>query len=153
MKKLLIIFTGIATLISGGCSRLHLVHRIDVQQGNVVTQEKVNKLELGMNRNQVQFVMGTPMLAGVFHQDRWNYVYYLKPGYEDPQEQQIILFFENDTLARIEGSMKPSTEPLPDEQTTGVTSLVVPPEERVPPGLFNKIWHWITFRKADEESL
>lgn len=153
MKKLLIIVTSIATLIPAGCSRFHLVHRIDVQQGNVVTQEKVNRLEPGMNRNQVQFVMGTPILADVFHQDRWHYVYRLKPGYDDLQEEQVILFFEDDALVKIEGSMQPSAEPIPADQTTGVTSLVVPPEERVPPGLFNKIWHWITFRRADEESI
>ena len=153
MKKLLIIITCIATLISAGCSRFHLVHRIDVQQGNVITQEKVNKLEPGMNSNQVQFVMGRPMLVDVFHQDRWNYVYYLKPGYDDPQEEKVILFFENDALVKIDGSMLPSDEPVSGEQTTGMTTLVVPPETRVPPGLFNKIWHWITFRSAEEEVL
>jgi len=153
MKKLLIIITCIATLIMAGCSRFHIVHRIDIQQGNVVTLEKVNKLETGMDRNQARFVMGTPMVVDVFHQDRWNYVYYLKPGYDDPQEEQVALIFENDVLVKIDSSIKPSDEPDTGEQSTRQTALVVPPEERVPPGLFNTIWHWITFRSATEDTL
>ncbi|RLA04026.1 MAG: outer membrane protein assembly factor BamE, partial [Gammaproteobacteria bacterium] len=80
MKKLLIIMTCIASLTIAACSRYHLVHKIDVQQGNVITQDEVNLLEPGMNRRQVQFVMGSPMIADVFHQDRWDYVYLLEPG-------------------------------------------------------------------------
>ena len=73
MKKLLIIIACIASLYLTGCtnSRFHLVHKIDVQQGNVVTQEELNQLKPGMTRRQVQYIMGSPMVADVFHQDRW----------------------------------------------------------------------------------
>ena len=150
MKKLLIIITCIATLVAAGCSRFNVVHRIDIQQGNVVTQEKVNKLEPGMNPNQVQFVMGSPLIVDVFHEDRWDYIYYLKPGYEDPQEERVTLFFENDVLVRIDGTLQPATA-VAEDKTTRQTTLVVPPQERVAPGLFNTIWHWITFRSPGGE--
>jgi len=153
MKKLLIIIACIATLVPAGCSRFHVVHRIDIQQGNVVTQEKVNQLETGMNRNQAQFVMGSPMVVDVFHEDRWDYIYYLKPGYGDPTEERVTLFFEDDTLVRIDGSLQPSATPVVEDDTTRQTTLVVPPQVRVPPGLFNRIWHWITFRSPGEEDL
>jgi len=151
MKKLLIIIACIATLVPAGCARFHIVHRIDIQQGNVVNREKVNQLKLGMNRNQVQFIMGSPMVVDVFHENRWDYIYYLKPGYGDPEEDRVSVFFENDALARIGGTLQPSETPGTDDKAAAQTTLVVPPQERVEPGLFNKIWHWITFRKPGEE--
>jgi outer membrane protein assembly factor BamE len=154
MKKLLIIVTCIASLNLAACSSsgFHLVHKIDIQQGNVVTGDMLEQLETGMNRNQVQFVMGSPMVIDVFHQDRWDYVYYLKPGYQAPQESRVSLFFEDDLLARIETAMDMSAIPAAEEETNKLTTVVVPPQERVEPGLFNKIWHWITFRNPGEEN-
>jgi len=152
MKKLLIIITCFASLIQAGCYRLHIVHRIDIQQGNVVTQEKVNQLVPGMNRNQVQFVMGSPMIVDVFHQDRWDYIYYLKAGYAEAEEQRVTLYFEDDALARIEGTLEPSGTPVPEDELTRQETIVVPAQERVAPGLLNRIWHWITFRSADEDN-
>ena len=152
MKKLLIIMTCIASLSMTACSRYHLVHKIDVQQGNVITQDEVNLLEPGMNRRQVQYIMGSPMIADVFHQDRWDYVYLLQPGYGEKTEDRVTLFFDNDQLSRITGTLHPdeagSAAPSRPRQVT----LVVPPEERVDPGIFNKIWHWMTFRKVGETS-
>jgi len=150
MKKLLIIMTCIASLSMTACSKYHLVHKIDVQQGNVITQDEVNLLEPGMSRRQVQFIMGSPMIADVFHQGRWDYVYLLQPGYGEKTEERVTLFFDNDQLSRITGTLHPdeagSAAPSRPKQVT----LVVPPEERVDPGIFNKLWHWITFRKVGE---
>jgi outer membrane protein assembly factor BamE len=152
MKKLLIIITCFASLTMAACSRYHLIHKIDIQQGNVITQDEVNLLEPGMSRRQVQFIMGSPMIADVFHQDRWDYVYLLEPGYGETKEERITLFFENDQLSRTSGTLHPdergSAAPARPKQVT----LVVPPEERVDPGVLNKIWHWLTFRKVGESS-
>jgi len=152
MKKLLIIITCIASLWLGGCSspRFHLVHKIDVQQGNVVTQEEVNQLKPGMTRRQVQYIMGSPMIADVFHQDRWDYVYLMEPGYGKPSREYVTLYFEADALQRVEGTLHPqdvsAEPPAPSRQVT----VVVPPQERVPPGLLTRLWYWITFRKPGE---
>ena len=151
MKKLLIIITCIATLSTAGCSGFRVPHRIDIQQGNVVSQEKVNRLETGMNRNQVQFIMGSPMIVDVFHEDRWDYIYYFKPGYGDVKEERVTLFFENDALVRIDGTMLPSATAEGDTGSPRQATLVVPPQERVDPGIFNRLWHWITFRSPGDE--
>ena len=151
MKKLLIIITCIASLSSTACSRYHLVHKIDIQQGNVITQDEVNQLEPGMNRRQVQYIMGSPMVADVFHQDRWDYVYLFQPGYGEKLEERVTLHFENDELSRISGTLHPDEDGRAKARPQQVT-LVVPPEVRVEPGVFNKLWHWMTFRKAGEYS-
>ncbi len=150
MKKLLIIITCFASLSLAACSsRLQLIHKIDVQQGNLVTQEMVNRLEPGMSRAQVQFVMGSPMVVDTFHQERWDYIYRFKPGYGESQHEHVSLYFEDEVLARISGSIPPTEG---GDSTTGSrqTTVVVPPYERVEPGLLNRFWHWITFRKPEE---
>jgi outer membrane protein assembly factor BamE len=82
-------------------------YRMDIQQGNVVTQEMVAKLKPGMTRQQVRFVMGTPPIADVFHQDRWDYVYYLNKQGQLVEHRRLVLLFEGDTLKRIEGDVVP----------------------------------------------
>ena len=148
MKKLLIIITCFASINLTACSSSdwHLVYKIDIQQGNVVTQDMVNQLKTGMNRSQVQFIMGTPLVIDTFHQNRWDYVYYFKPGYGKSSEKRVTLTFKDDTLASVTGSMHP--EPGASTDKSAPVTLVVPPYERVEPGLLNKLWHWITFRKA-----
>ena len=151
MKKVLIIITCFATLGQVACSeRFHLIHKIDVQQGNVVTQEMVDQLKPGMNRNQVQFIMESPLVIDVFHQDRWDYIYYFKPGYGKPTEERVSLFFEDDSLARITGTLHPETTAAGTPPSSKLTTVVVPPYDRVEPGLLNKIWHWIRFRTPGE---
>jgi outer membrane protein assembly factor BamE len=87
------------------------VHKIDIQQGNVITQEMVDKLKPGMTKNQVKFVLGTPAIADAFHQNRWDYVYSLQPGGGERQQQRLTLFFDDDKLTRIEGDVKPAAAP------------------------------------------
>ena len=85
-------------------------YRMDIQQGNVVTQEMVAKLKPGMTRQQVRFVMGTPPITDTFHQDRWDYVYYLNKGGRVVEHRRLVLLFEGDTLKRIEGDVMPMAD-------------------------------------------
>lgn len=153
MKKLLIIITCFASQCLTGCSITEwgVVHKIDVQQGNVITQETINQLEPGMSRRQVQFVAGSPMVADVFHQDRWDYIYYMTPGQGDITQEHVSLYFENDALVRISGTLRPQDADEIDAGATEQVTLVVPPEERVPPGILSRFWRWITFRSVEEE--
>ena len=85
-------------------------HRIDVQQGNALDQENVARLKTGLSRSQVRFLLGTPLVVDPFRTDRWDYVYvYYKAG-KLAEKKRITLFFEGDTLARIEGDL-PAAEP------------------------------------------
>jgi outer membrane protein assembly factor BamE len=89
--------------------RIPIVYRQDVQQGNVITQEMVDRLRPGLSKRQVRFIMGTPMLVDVFHQNRWDYVYTMTHGWGETQEKKLHLYFEGDRLARIEGDLKPAS--------------------------------------------
>ena len=99
-------------------SGVPLMHRQDIQQGNIITQEMVNKLHPGMARRQVSYIMGTPILVDVFHQDRWDYYFSLKKGDEASDQKQISLYFENDKLTRIEGDFRPTpaADPLKNKK-------------------------------------
>ncbi len=81
--------------------------RIDVRQGNLVTQEMVAQLKPGQTREQVRFILGTPLVMDIFHADRWDYVYRFQPGRNDQEFQQrrLIVFFEDGRLARLGGDV------------------------------------------------
>lgn len=110
--------TMVATLpFVSGCSSLKFpgVYRIPIQQGNIIEQEKVDQLELGMSKTQVQFVMGTPLLADVFHQDRWDYIYQLRRGDKTLRERRFTVFFDDDKLVKFEGDYEPNAEAPVDD--------------------------------------
>lgn len=99
-------------LALSGCSFFKFpgVYRLAVQQGNIIDQKKVDQLELGMSKRQVQFVMGSPLLNDIFHEDRWDYVYVLRRGDETLRNRTFTLFFEDDALVRYEGDYEPDAE-------------------------------------------
>lgn len=79
------------------------VYRIDVQQGNLLDDQDIAQVEVGMTRSQVQFLLGTPMITDSFHRDRWDYAYYLRRGRSsDIVQRWVVVHFENDRVARIE---------------------------------------------------
>lgn len=81
-------------------------HRIEIQQGNFVSQEMVGQLKTGMTKDQVRFAMGTPLVADVFHGDRWDYVFVRqRANSREVEHRRISVFFEQDKLARIEGDV------------------------------------------------
>lgn len=96
----------VAALLSA-CSGVPTVHKIDIQQGNVVTQDMVSRLKTGMTRSQVRFVMGTPLVMDAFHPDRWDYVYrYLKAD-KLIEQRHVTLIFSGDSLSSIAGDVAP----------------------------------------------
>jgi len=86
--------------LSAGCS----VHKIDIQQGNIVSQEMMSQLKVGMHRDDVQRLMGRAMIIDPFRQNRWDYVHTFKSGDDDQPRSQyrITLFFEGDRLSNID---------------------------------------------------
>jgi outer membrane protein assembly factor BamE len=105
----------------GGCLS---VYKMDVQQGNVVTQEMVDQLKPGMTRSQVRFVLGTPLVSDTFHPERWDYIYHFRRGgAPEAESHRLTVIFQNDTLARIEGDVAvksaPETRPANPPDTPG----------------------------------
>ncbi len=84
-------------------------YRIDIQQGNVVTQEKIAKLRPGMTRAQVRFALGSPLLVDPFRTDRWDYVYMFQKQGKEIERRNITVLFKDDKLERIEGDVAVSS--------------------------------------------
>ena len=111
---------GLALMSLGGCNINRLVYRADVHQGNLITQEVVEQLEVGMSREQVVFLMGEPLIKSLLRADRWDYTYYLNPRFGEPQTRYMTLFFdESNRLVRIVHSEMP-TERQADEMIMGL---------------------------------
>ena len=102
MRKLLIMMSLWLSLT--GCSYLH-VHRMDVEQGNMITEEMVSKIHPGMTQAQVKDILGEPILANVFDKNRIDYVYTFKPGNGTMTEKYFTLVFRGGKLATITGNM------------------------------------------------
>lgn len=94
--RLLVI--GLLALGQSAC-----IYRIDIQQGNLLEEDKVEQVAVGMTKNQVVFLLGTPMVTDSFHDDRWDYTYYLRRGRSDDVERRwLIVYFDGDIVSRIE---------------------------------------------------
>lgn len=92
-----------------GCG---LLYRLDVQQGNLFNKEQVETLKPGMSKRQVLVVMGSPSIVSPFDQDRWDYVSTIKRGRGKMDSKDLVLYFENESLARIEGDYFPEDPEL-----------------------------------------
>lgn len=135
MHKLLTFIAIAASFALGGCGtanigdritnaldKMPLVYRPTIQQGNVVTQDVINRLEPEMTKRQVRFVLGTPMMVDIFHQNRWDIIYTEGKGSVPTEIKRVALFFDNERLTRIEGDFRP----LPiDEREEKKTEVIV----------------------------
>jgi len=101
----------VALGLTAGCSFDSVVgvvdpYRIDVRQGNYVDQEMLSQLRRGMTRDQVRYVLGSPLVVDLFRKDRWDYVYRFRPGRGEVQQRTISLYFAGDALDRVEGDVE-----------------------------------------------
>lgn len=82
---------------------------MDIHQGNMLDEDRLARLRPGMSQDEVRFLLGTPMLVDIFHNNRWDYVYYNKQGKNEPEQQRVTLFFDNNNrLERIEPPLTPA---------------------------------------------
>lgn len=91
-------------------------YRIDVNQGNYVTQEMVARLKPGMTRDEVRFILGSPLISDIFHADRWDYVYRFQAGKGETQQRRLTLYFVDGKLARVGGDVVAAEAPLTSEK-------------------------------------
>lgn len=88
----------LALVLASAC-----VYKLDVQQGNKLEADDVDRVEIGMSRNQVRFLLGTPVVDDLFHSDRWDYIYYFKPGRGATADRRwLIVWFDGDTVREIQ---------------------------------------------------
>lgn len=88
--------------------KLPNIHRFDIQQGNIITQEMVDQLKPGMTKSQVRYIMGTPLVTDTFNADRWDYYYSLYPAKGEERRERMAILFENDLLVGFRGDYLPT---------------------------------------------
>jgi len=144
--RFILIFISLCLLCA--CSRSYdggfnapLLHKIDIQQGNVVDQEMLDQLKPGMDKKQVKFIMGTPVLIDPFHNERWEYIYSFQEGGTVREQRHITLHFENDKLAYISGDIEISNIPRQEYKTiTEENAIIVPISDKEEKGFFGRLF-------------
>lgn len=104
---LAVLCAAFVAVAASGCA-----FRMSVQQGNMLDLDNLDQVREGMTRSQVQFLLGTPLIADPFHADRWDYTYFFREGRRrDITRYWVTIHFENDRVARIETKIAPRNVP------------------------------------------
>ena len=148
-RTLLVATLCVAIPVISGCAaegdrKLPGVYRVDVQQGNVIEQEMIDKLRPGMDRNQVRFIMGTPSIADPFHAERWDYVFTKSEGGRTRQQRHVMLYFKGDKLTHVEGDIVPGVRKSAEETAPRAASVEVPLDKNKP-GVFSRMFNALPF--------
>lgn len=99
-----LLYIVLFSLLISGCSIIDSwTYKVNKQQGNITEQKNVDKLEIGMTKEQVKFLLGTAMSIDSFDHDRWDYVYTYQAGNEASTRNNFSVVFENNKLTEIEG--------------------------------------------------
>jgi outer membrane protein assembly factor BamE len=80
-------------------------YKIDIQQGNFISQDMVGQLKPGMSKDQVKQMLGTPLLTDIFHADRWDYVYWRERPGQKREQRKLTVYFEDGKLNRLDGDV------------------------------------------------
>jgi outer membrane protein assembly factor BamE len=141
-----------AGVFLGGCQTLGTympmmqsfgVYKLDINQGNYLSQDMVDKLKVGQSQQQVKTILGTPLIASVFRPDRWDYVYEFKRGGQPVEHRNFTVYFVDGKLARWEGDEMPQSVA---DLNRGAGSKSLPREPSAEDrGFF--AWFWDIFKK------
>ena len=85
-------------IVLAGCFQ---PYRMEIQQGNIVTEEQIQRLQIGMSRREARFVLGTPLVEDPFHAHRWDYYFSLSQEIKETDQHDLSLFFDGDSLVEI----------------------------------------------------
>jgi outer membrane protein assembly factor BamE len=131
LRRIAALFALAGMLTAGtGCVRNY---RVEVQQGNVISAEQIEKINPGVSRDEVRFILGTPLIEDPFHAQRWDYFYSLDPGKGQPLTQhRLSIWFEADRVTRIH------------VEGAGLRGAIEPDLEETGPGFFSQLWNKVT---------
>jgi len=116
------IIAAFLALATSGC-----IYKLDVQQGNVVTQESASKLKKGMTKSEVRQLLGTPLLMDPFHGNRWDYFFSTEVRGKLVERNKLSVFFENDKLVSLAGDIKPAPAPAGSAPAAAATPAATAP--------------------------
>ncbi len=140
---------ALAACSAEGTRKLPGVYRIDMQQGNVIEQEMLDKLKPGMEKGQVHFIMGTPTIVDPFHDDRWEYIYTYSKGGKRREQRHITIFFEDDKLTYLGGGVVAGMREPPENYRKERKTVDVP-LKREKKGFFSKLKNVLPFVGDDQ---
>ena len=103
----------LAVLLLIPLTACNIVYKLPTRQGNVIEQKEIDKVKLGMTRDQVRFILGTPIAASPLRDDRWDYFGYYRPPRGAARSRTVSLYFNGDQLVRMEGE-KAAADVEPD---------------------------------------
>lgn len=103
-------------------------YKVEIVQGNVVTQEQVDRIRTGMSRPQVRDILGSPLLADVFHADRWDYVFTIRRQGTEPQQRNVVALFDGERLKSLDTGGE-----LPTELAFVASIDATKPDIKIPP--------------------
>lgn len=115
IKKAVALLIVLAPLFA--CSTLEFpgVYRLQIEQGNIVTDEMVQQLEPGMSTSQVEFILGTPLIRDSFSPNRWDYIHFVRKPDNTVDKQRLTIYFDEGVLSHYESTIKPT--PLAEDMT------------------------------------
>ena len=102
-------------LFISACS-IPKVYKLTVQQGNIVTQDMIDELKVGMTKRQVAYVMGTPLIRSPYQQNRWDYIYTLERRDKVVKNYQVTVFFNEDIYTHFEGEVPQEKKPEKEQE-------------------------------------
>jgi outer membrane protein assembly factor BamE len=105
------ILTVLLSFIFISACSIPQVYKLTVQQGNIVTQDMLDELKVGMTKRQVAYVMGTPLIRSPYQQERWDYIYTLERRDKVVKEYQVTVFFKDEIYTRFEGEVPQEEKP------------------------------------------
>lgn len=109
----LFVFAVVAGIGLSGCSLIPGVHKVNIQQGHIITEDMVNNLKLGMTKRQVRFVLGNSLTPNMFNDDRWDYPYSVRQGSDGEITSYLYtVYFQDDKLVKMEGDHLPDSKKL-----------------------------------------
>lgn len=112
------LLVSLCVLSLSSCGIIPGVHKLNIQQGHIITSDMANQLKLGMSKRQVRFVLGNTLLPDTFNDDRWDYFYSLKRGSDDSYTKHLYtVYFENDKLVKTEGDYLPGPAPMSEDKS------------------------------------
>lgn len=113
-NKFILIFASVLLVSFSGCSSFS-PYKMDIRQGNYITPEMRKKVKVGMSRQQVSSILGSPLVSDVFHANRWDYIYRFEEKTKLVEQQRLTVYFDGEFVSRIDDNDSQSTEIKPAE--------------------------------------
>lgn len=111
LNKIIQILISAALVLSAGCTSFS-PYKMEIRQGNYISPEMRKKIKVGMSRQQITSVLGSPLVTDVYHANRWDYVYRFEEKTQLVEQQKLTIYFEGDFVKRIDDSQAAENKPV-----------------------------------------